>query len=70
MQPDSGQQFADKYLRFFPRRVTLAPNESQMVKLQMVKTNELQPGEYRSHLYFRAVPKEQPLGESDPKKDC
>ena len=68
-QPDSGQQFADKHLRFFPRRVTLAPNESQVVKLQLVKTNELQPGEYRSHMYFRAVPKELPKGETDPGKD-
>jgi hypothetical protein len=67
-EPDSGQQFADKFLRFFPRRVTLAPNESQVVKLQLIKSNELQPGEYRSHLYFRAVPKETPKGESDTTK--
>jgi P pilus assembly chaperone PapD len=68
-QPDSGQQFADNYLRYFPRRVTLAPNESQVVKLQLIKTNELQPGEYRSHMYFRAVPKELPKGEADVAKD-
>ena len=68
-QPDSGQQFADNHLRYFPRRVTLAPNESQVVKMQLVKSNELQPGEYRSHLYFRAIPKEKPLGETDPGKD-
>ena len=68
-QPDSGQYFADNHLRYFPRRVTLAPNESQMVKLQLVKTNEMKPGEYRSHLYFRAIPKEKPLGEVDPGKD-
>lgn len=68
-QPDSGQQFADNHLRYFPRRVTLAPNESQVVKLQLVKTNELKPGEYRSHLYFRAVPKELPKGEADAGKD-
>lgn len=61
-EPDSGQQFAGSYLRFFPRRITLAPRESQMVKVQLVKADELQPGEYRSHLYFRAVPTESPLG--------
>jgi P pilus assembly chaperone PapD len=65
-QPDSGQNFSDNFLRFFPRRVTLAPNESQLIKVQLVKTNELQEGEYRSHLYFRAIPKEKPLGETDP----
>ena len=60
--PDEGQNFADKFLRFFPRTVTLAPNEAQVVKMQVIKTNELKPGEYRSHVYFRAVPKETALG--------
>ena len=64
LQPDSGQQFADKNLRIFPRTVTLSPNESQVVKLQLIKSNELAPGEYRSHLYFRALPDNKPLGDS------
>lgn len=69
-EPDSGQVFASKYLRFFPRSVTLAPNEAQTVKVQANRMNELQPGEYRSHIYFRAVPKEKPLGSArDPRKD-
>ncbi|MCW3120630.1 MAG: hypothetical protein JWQ38_122 [Flavipsychrobacter sp.] len=68
-EPDSGQNFAGKYLRFFPRRVTLAPNEAQVVKLQLIKTSELADGEYRSHLYFRSVPDERALGESAKKKD-
>lgn len=68
-EPDSGQHFAGPYLRFFPRKVTLAPNEAQVVKLQLIKTNQLAPGEYRSHLYFRAVPEETPQGETPPQKD-
>src|ERR1700741_1501873 len=48
-QPDSGQNFADANLRFFPRSVTLAPNETQTVKVQAVRTEELKEGEYRSH---------------------
>lgn len=68
-EPDTAQIFADKYLRVFPRRVTLAPNEAQTVKVQLTKTNELTPGEYRSHLYFRAVPNEKPLGEKEAFKD-
>ncbi len=64
-QPDPGQNFASDYLRFFPRRVTLAPNEAQLVKMQLIKTNLLQDGEYRSHIYFRGVPKEKPLGEHE-----
>jgi P pilus assembly chaperone PapD len=67
--PDPGQNFADKFLRFFPRTVTLAPNEAQVVKMQLIKTNELKPGEYRSHIYFRAVPKQTALGTKEVVKD-
>ncbi|WP_207496554.1 hypothetical protein [Aridibaculum aurantiacum] len=62
-EPDSGQNFADKNLRIFPRTVTLAPNEAQTVKVQLIKANELAPGEYRSHLYFRALANDKPLGD-------
>ena len=61
--PDSGQYFADKNFRFFPRSVVLAPNEAQTIKVQVTNASELKPGEYRSHLYFRAVAKEKPLEE-------
>jgi P pilus assembly chaperone PapD len=64
-QPDSGQFFADSYLRIFPRTVTLAPNESQLIKIQLIKSNLLAEGEYRSHLYFRLVPDNKPLLSSD-----
>ncbi|HPE34351.1 MAG TPA: hypothetical protein PLI65_06085 [Bacteroidales bacterium] len=64
-EPDPGQKFADSYLRYFPRTVTLPPNESQVVRMQMRRLPDMQPGEYRSHLYFRAVPVERPLGEED-----
>ncbi|MDR6571055.1 hypothetical protein SAMN05660461_1350 [Chitinophaga ginsengisegetis] len=62
-EPDSGQQFASKYLRFFPRSVVLGPNEAQVIKLQLTGAGQLEPGEYRSHLYFRAVPDEKPIGD-------
>ena len=60
--PDADQNFADKFLRFFPRTVTIAPKETQVIKMQLIKLNELKSGEYRSHIYFRAVPKETALG--------
>ncbi|WP_343667967.1 hypothetical protein [Chitinophaga sp.] len=60
--PDSGQQFASDFLRFFPHSVTLPPREAQVVKLQLQHTADLEPGEYRSHIYFRAVPNQKPLG--------
>ena len=68
-EPDPGQNFADSYIRFFPRSVTLGPNESQAVKVQITRTNNLSAGEYRSHMYFRAVPKPTPLGEQTKNAD-
>jgi hypothetical protein len=62
-QPDSGENFADRFIRFFPHSVVLGPNESQVVKIQLTKINELLPGEYRSHIYFRAIPDKAPLGD-------
>jgi hypothetical protein len=67
--PDPGQRFADPYLRFFPRTVVLGPNEAQVVKIQLIKSGQLIAGEYRSHIYFRAVPNLKPLGEAEPVKD-
>jgi len=67
-EPDPGQNFADKNIRFFPRSVVLGPNEAQTVKVQIVRAGELTDGEYRSHIYFRSEPEKQPLGE-DAKKD-
>jgi len=54
--------FADKYLRVFPRKVTLAPRESQVVRLQLRRQPGMTDGEYRSHLYFRADKDAAPLG--------
>jgi P pilus assembly chaperone PapD len=68
-EPDPDQRFADRYIRFFPRSVTLGPNEVQVVKIQIVRSNELAAGEYRSHFYFRAVPKAKPLGEEEAVRD-
>jgi P pilus assembly chaperone PapD len=68
-QPDAGQFFADKYLRFFPRSVTLPPNGSQVIRMQYRKMPDMQNGEYRSHVYFRAVPDENLLGDEQVNAD-
>jgi hypothetical protein len=67
--PDSGQQFANKYLRVFPRSVTLPPNQSQVIKVQLNKPAKMEAGEYRSHLYFRASRREAALGEEPADRD-
>ena len=62
-EADSEQRFATPFLRVFPRSVDLAPGESQTVKVQVVNTDKLKEGEYRSHLYFRAEKNNSPLGQ-------
>jgi P pilus assembly chaperone PapD len=68
-EPNPDERFADRFIRFFPRSVKLGPNEAQVVKIQLIRSNEMVPGEYRSHFYFRAVPKIKPLGEEEVVKD-
>jgi hypothetical protein len=67
-EPDSGQHFASRFLRYYPRSVYLGPNEAQTIKFQVRSAELLTPGEYRSHLYFRAIEPESPLG-SEPPQD-
>lgn len=59
---DSSQMFADSYLRFYPRTIKLAPGEAQVIKLQYTRKKDMEIGEYRSHLYFRAEKNNTPIG--------
>ena len=51
---EAGAMIADPFLRFFPREVTLAPGEPQVIMLQYRRKAEMASGEYRAHLYFRS----------------
>lgn len=55
-EPDPGQLFADKMIRYSPRQITLQPNSSQTIRLLVRKPRGLAEGEYRSHLQFLSVP--------------
>jgi len=59
---DSSQMSAEPYLRIFPRRVKLAPGETQVISLQFRRKPDMAAGEYRSHLYFRPEKKNTLLG--------
>lgn len=54
--PAPGEQFADAMLRYSPRRVTLAPGTSQVVRIMARRPADLATGEYRSHLLFVKQP--------------
>ena len=66
---DSGQMSAEPYLRIFPRMVTLAPGEAQVVALQYRRKPDMAAGEYRSHLYFRSEKNYKPLGMGNAERD-
>ena len=51
-----GQVAPEDLVRFSPREVSLDPQESQTVRLQLRKPADLPPGEYRIHLSFMSVP--------------
>ena len=47
---------ASDMLRFSPKQVSLKPGEKQIVKVAVRKPKDLENGEYRSHLLFKALP--------------
>lgn len=53
--PTSNEKFADKMLRFSPRRVTVPARSKQTVRIVVRKPPGLEDGEYRSHLVFRKL---------------
>jgi len=53
-----GVQTADELIRYAPRQITIPPGGAQVVRLSVRKPGGLAEGEYRSHMFFRAVPDE------------
>ncbi len=56
--PDKNSKTASRFIRYAPRQITIPPGGTQVVRLSLRKPNNLKEGEYRSHVYFRAVPPE------------
>ncbi len=54
------------YVRYSPRRVTLAPSESQIVKIGLRRGQDVPEGEYYSHFRVLVLKSEDPsVGEAD-----
>jgi P pilus assembly chaperone PapD len=53
--PD-GERFADPFLLYTPRQVTLEPQIAQTVRIRLRLPEQTAEGEYRSHLEFRGLP--------------
>ena len=55
-KPQAGGRFADKLIRYSPREVTVPGKGTQTVRLMVRKPRDLEEGEYRSHMLFKALP--------------
>lgn len=53
---DEREQKALALIRYNPRKVVLAPNQPQSIKIGLTPTPDLADGEYRVHMLFRAIP--------------
>jgi hypothetical protein len=65
-----GEITAENLVRYSPKQVTLEPNGTQTVRIQVRLPEGLPPGEYRSHLMFRAVPPPPPPVAETPQADA
>jgi len=55
------EKTAHDMIFYAPRRVTIAPNEPQTIRISARAPQGLPDGEYRAHLLFRAVPPPRPV---------
>lgn len=55
------EKTAQNMILYAPRRVTIAPNEPQTIRISARAPQGLADGEYRAHLLFRAVPPPRPV---------
>ena len=55
------EKTAQNMILYAPRRVTIAPNQPQTIRIAARAPAGLPDGEYRAHLLFRAVPPPRPV---------
>lgn len=60
-EPTAQEKAAADMIVYAPRRVTLAPNQPQSIRLAARPPQGLADGEYRVHLLFRAIPPARPV---------
>ena len=59
--PNAAESTAREMIVYAPRRVTLAPNQPQSIRITARAPAGIQDGEYRVHLLFRAIPPAKPV---------
>ena len=61
VEPSDAEKTARDMIVYAPRRVTLAPNEPQSIRISARPPQGLADGEYRIHMLFRAIPPAVPV---------
>src|SRR3954447_18229760 len=59
--PSAVDKSAEDMIVYAPRKVTLAPNQPQAIRIAARPAKGLPDGEYRVHLLFRAIPPARPI---------
>ena len=60
-EPTAQDKAAAEMIVYAPRRVTLAPNQPQSIRIAARPPQGLPDGEYRVHMLFRAIPPATPV---------
>ena len=60
-EPTAQEKAAADMIVYAPRRVTLAPNQPQSIRIAARPPQGLPDGEYRVHMLFRAIPPARPV---------
>jgi P pilus assembly chaperone PapD len=63
-EPTDAEKIARDMIVYAPRRVTLAPNEPQSIRIAARPPQGLPDGEYRIHMLFRAIPPAIPVAKA------
>jgi P pilus assembly chaperone PapD len=63
-EPTDAEKIARDMIVYAPRRVTLAPNEPQSIRISARPPQGLPDGEYRIHMLFRAIPPATPVAKA------
>lgn len=63
-EPSDAEKTARDMIVYAPRRVTLAPNEPQSIRVSARPPQGLPDGEYRIHMLFRAIPPATPVAKA------
>jgi P pilus assembly chaperone PapD len=63
-EPNDPEKAARDMIVYAPRRVTLAPNEPQSIRIGARPPQGLPDGEYRIHMLFRAIPPATPVAQA------